>query len=270
MASTLPELTHGEIVKELAIQGIASVAGLTTAILAARELRRSSASPGRLREIAAAAAGRPEPGVWLSEADAKGLLHAAGVAVPEGRRAQSAEDSLRAAKEIEWPLALKLIGPSIQHKSDIGAIALGIASEAELVREAERMLALPEALGAELLVEEMAPPGGVELIVAARTDAVVPALVIGLGGIWTEALDDVAVIPLPASPARVESALAGLRGAALLQGDRGTPAVDVAALAIAASRIGELLLEEKLSLVEVNPLIASADGAVAADALARR
>ena len=102
-------------------------------------------------------------------------------------------------------VALKLSGPTIQHKSDIGAIALGIQTAPDLQREAERLLALPEALGAELLVEEMAPPGGVELIVAARTDAVVPALVIGLGGIWTEALDDVAVIPLPASPARVES-----------------------------------------------------------------
>ena len=116
----------------------------------------------------------------------------------------------------------------------------------------------------------MAPPGGIELIVAARTDAVVPALVIGIGGIWTEALDDVAVIPLPASPARVESALAGLRGAALLQGGRGTLPVDVATIAIAASRIGELLREEGLSLIEVNPLIASPAGVVAADAVARR
>ena len=132
------------------------------------------------------------------------------------------------------------------------------------------MLALPEAQGAELLVEEMAPAGGVELIVAARTDAVVPALVIGLGGIWTEALDDVAVVPLPASPGRVERAVGGLRGAALLRGGRGTPAVDVAAIAIAASRIGELLLEEGLSLIEVNPLIAGPGGVIAADALARR
>ena len=160
--------------------------------------------------------------------------------------------------------------PAIQHKSDIGAIALGIESEAQLTREAARILSLPEAVGAELLVEEMAPLGGVELIVAARTDAVVPALVIGLGGIWTEALGDVAVIPLPASPARVESALGTLRGASLLQGGRGRPGVDLAALAIAASRIGELMLEEGLSLIEVNPLIASPEGAIAADAVARR
>ncbi len=271
MASTLPELTDGEIAQELGAHGIASVGGVSTAILCARELRRSPASPDRLREIAAKAApGRPEPGLWLSEAGAKGLLHAAGVPVPEGRSARSAEECVRAAHGLEWPLALKLSGPTIQHKSEIGAISLGIETGPDLVREAVRILSLPEAVGAELLLEEMAPPGGIELIVAARTDAVVPALVIGIGGIWTEALDDVAVIPLPASPAYVESALEGLRGAALLQGGRGTPEVDIATIAIAASRIGELIFEEGLSLIEVNPLIAGPAGVVAADAVARR
>ncbi len=271
MASTLPELTDGEIAQELAAHGIASVGGVSTAILCARELRRPAVSASRLREIAGVSAQGPGgPGEWLSEGGAKSILQAAGVPVPLGRRAGTAEECLRAAKGLGWPLALKLSGPAIQHKSDIGALALGIEAEAELEREAARMLALPEALGAELLVEEMAPAGGVELIVAARTDAVVPALVIGLGGIWTEALDDVAVVPLPASPGRVERAIGGLRGAALLRGGRGTSDVDVAAIAIAASRIGELLLEEGLSLIEVNPLIAGPGGVIAADALARR
>jgi acetyl-CoA synthetase len=270
MASTLPELIGVDIVDDLATHGIASVGGISTAILCARELRRPPASPERLRQIAArAASGRPEPGLWLSEAGAKGLLHTAGVPVPEGRRAQGPEECVRAAHGLVWPLALKLTGPTIQHKSDIGAISLGIQTGPDLVREAVRILALPEAVDAELLLEEMAPPGGIELIVAARTDAVVPALVIGIGGIWTEALDDVAVIPLPASPAHVESALGHLRGAALLKGGRGTPEVDIASVAIAASRIGELVQEEGLSLLEVNPLIAGPDGIVAADAVAR-
>ena len=89
----------------------------------------------------------------------------------------------------------------------------------------------------------MAAPG-IELLVAARADAVVPALVIGLGGIWTEALDDVAVIPLPATAERVEEALRGLRAAPLLAGARGAAAVDVPAVAEVASRAGRLLLDE--------------------------
>lgn len=271
LASTMPELIDESIARRLAAQGIASVSGVTTAILCARELRRSHASPERLREIAEVArAGHAGPCEWLSETQSKDLLRTAGVNVPEGRKAQSASECARAANEIGWPVALKLSGAAIQHKSDIGAIAVGIAGQHELASEADRMLRLPQAAGAELLVEAMVPQGGLELIVAARSDAVVPALVIGLGGIWTEALGDVLVVPLPASPDRIERALGKLRGASLLHGARGTPAVDVGAVAKAASLIGELLVAEGLSLIEVNPLIAGPDGAIAADALVCR
>jgi acetate---CoA ligase (ADP-forming) len=119
-----------------------------------------------------------------------------------------------------------------------------------------------------VLVEAMAA-SGVELLVAAKRDAVVPALVVGLGGIWTELLDDVAIVPLPAAPARVEAALRTLRGFGLLSGARGGGAVDLAALAELAARAGELLLAEELTLLELNPVIASAEGAVAIDAVAQ-
>ena len=190
--------------------------------------------------------------------------------VPAGRTASGPDDAAAAAEAIGWPVALKLSGPEIQHKSEIGALALGLGSTGELRAEVERMLALPEAEGAELLVEAMSPTGGVELIAAARADAVVPALVIGLGGVWTEALGDAAVIPLPALVARVEEGLRSLRGAPLLSGARGTATADIALIATVASRIGDLLIEEGLSLIEVNPLIAGPEGVVAADALIRR
>ncbi len=270
-ASTLPDLIDEGLIGKLAAEGIAAVGGLSTAVLCARELRRPPADPGRLREIAAAATRHPAESAetWLGEATAKELLAAAGVPVPAGRHATGVADCRTAAAELGWPLALKLSSPSIQHKSDVGAIELGIASEAKLEAAAERLLALPEASGAELLVEAMAPPG-VELIVAARADGVVPALIVGLGGIWTEALSDVAVIPLPAGPERVELALRGLTAAPLLTGGRGGEAVDLAAAATAASRIGEALIDQGLALLEVNPLIVSPAGAVAADAVARR
>ena len=166
-------------------------------------------------------------------------------------------------------MALKLSSPALQHKSEAGAIELGVGDVGGLVIAAGRLLDLPEADGAELLVERMAP-AGVELIVAARADAVVPALVVGLGGIWTEVLGDVAVIPLPAAPERVERALLGLRGAALLTGGRGGEAVNVAAATRVAARVGDVLLEQGLELLELNPLIAGPGGAVAADAVAKR
>ena len=111
----------------------------------------------------------------------------------------------------------------------------------------------------EVLVEAMAEPG-VELFVAARRDAVVPTLVVGLGGIWTELLDDVAIVPLPADRAarRACPALAARRR--LLTGARGGAAVDLPALAAFVAAAGELLLAEGLELLELNPVIATPAG----------
>jgi hypothetical protein len=118
-------------------------------------------------------------------------------------------------------------------------------------------------------MERMAPPG-VELLVAARADAVVPALVIGLGGIWAEALDDVAIVPLPAAAERVERAILSLRGAATLAGGRGHRPADLSAAAALAASVGSLLLESGLDLLELNPVVVHAQGCVALDALGRR
>ncbi len=115
---------------------------------------------------------------------------------------------------------------------------------------------------------------GVELLIAARRDSVVPALVVGLGGLWVETVGDAAVIPLPADVERVERALRSLRGASLLTGSRGRPAVDLAAVADLAVRVGQLLIDEDLMLIELNPVFArpagTAHGAVAVDAVIRR
>jgi succinyl-CoA synthetase beta subunit len=112
------------------------------------------------------------------------------------------------------------------------------------------------------------------VLVAARRDAVVPALVVGLGGVWVEAVGDAAVIPLPADVDRVEAALRSLRGASLLTGGRGRPAVDLTAVADLAVRVGQLLVDEDLMLIELNPVFArpagTAHGAVAVDAVVRR
>jgi hypothetical protein len=115
----------------------------------------------------------------------------------------------------------------------------------------------------------MAPPG-VELLVAARAGAIVPALVVGVGGIWTELLDRVAIIPLPADAARIETALRGASFAPLLIGARGGRPVDVAAVARLAERTGEVLLDQGLAEIELNPVLVWNRGAVAVDALVRR
>jgi acetyl-CoA synthetase len=284
VASTLPELLQDASAATYLERGVPAVAGLRTALAVVDALGRPLGDPARLRAIADAA-GPVEPGGWLAEAEAKALLRDAGLAVPQGAVAADEDDAVRLAAALGGPVAVKASSAALQHKSDVGAIVLDVAGE-EAVRAAYRAvraaaLAAHESSAAApaardsapapvpVLVEAMAAPG-VELVVAARRDAVVPALVVGLGGIWTELLGDVAVVPLPATAERVENALASLRGAGLLLGARGRPPVDLDALALLATGAGELLLAEGLVLLELNPVIARPGGAVAVDAVARR
>lgn len=274
LASTLPELLDPDGARELAQGGrVATAAGLGAAIACAAALRTPPADPARLREIAAAAEGGADGTAAdaidgaLGEAEAKRLLADGGLAVPDGAVVPDMAVAVDVARAIGFPVALKLSSPALLHKSEAGALALDLRSEDEVRDAAARLLALPAAAGAMLLVERMAGDG-VELIFAVRRDGVVPALLVGVGGIWAEALDDVALVLLPASPERVEAALGGLRAAPLLTGARGAPAVDLAAAARFGSRLGELALAHGLDLLEVNPALASPSGCVALDAVA--
>jgi acetate---CoA ligase (ADP-forming) len=266
VCSTLPELLDDEAAWQCVQAGIPAVAGLRTGLACAAALRVEPGDPERLREIATVArSGSTPTSEWLSEFESKELLRAAGVSAVEGRLAEDGDDAVLALAELGGNVALKVSDPAVQHKSELGAVCLALRDETQ-VRAAYRRLS---ELGASVLVERMAP-AGVELIVAARTDAVVPALVIGLGGVWTEVLDDVAIVPLPAGAARIERALRSLRGAPLLTGGRGGIPVDLAAAARLAARVGEVLIEDELELIELNPVLVSPEGAVAVDATVRR
>jgi acetyl-CoA synthetase len=308
LGSTLPELLDPAGAAELAAGGrVATAAGLGAAIACAAALRTPLADPARLREIAAAAEsgrggideGEPRSGGspaakvdhaeagasateggganpsgtfdsldgQLGEAEAKRMLAEGGLEVPAGAVAVDIAGAVEVALTVGLPVALKLSSPALLHKTEAGALALDLRSEDEVRDAAAQLLALPAAAGATLLVERMVGDG-VELIFAVRRDGVVPALMVGTGGIWAEALDDVALVPLPASPERVEHALRGLRAVSLLTGGRGGPAVDLGATAHFGSRLGELALEHGLDLLEVNPALASPAGCVALDAVA--
>ncbi len=274
-AATLPDLINEEAVRELADHGVPFIAGLGEAVRAAKALARPPGDAARLREIAAAAAPRPGSPAgdseWLDEAEAKALLAAAGVAVPEGRTATDAGSAASVAEAIGFPVAVKLVARGLLHKSEVGALRLGLETGEQVRAAATELLALEAATaeGTGLFVERMAE-GGAELFVAAHRSGIVPALVVGLGGIWTEALDDIAIIPLPADPPRVEAALRSLRTAASLTGGRGRPPLDLVAAAELAARVGRLLLDSNLDLIELNPVCVGTEGAVALDAVISR
>jgi hypothetical protein len=178
----------------------------------------------------------------------------------------AAEAAAAAATRIAGPVAVKLSAPGLLHATEAGGVALGLRTPDDVAAAAARMLEGRPA-DARVLVATMAD--GVEVLVSARCDGVVPTLVVGLGGVWSEALADVVTLPLPAGPDDVLDALLRLRGAALLTGGRGTEPLAVEALAGLASRLGDLLLTTgDLLSVELNPVLVNVSAAVAVDALA--
>ncbi len=285
VASTLPELLDDAAAWRFIGSGIPAVAGLRTGLVCAAALMSEPGDAERLRSIARAArhvngrlapaarhvSGRlaPADGEWLSEHEAKVLLRDAGLPVVDGRLVSDAHDAVSALVELGGATVLKLSAASVQHKSELGAVILDLRTEHGMRDAYAAIAALASTHRGEVLAERMEDPA-VELLVAARRDGVVPALTLGLGGVWTELLSDVAVVPLPATPERVSRALASLRGSRVLSGGRGHEALDVRAAAELAARIGELLLESDLALIECNPVLVKTDGALVLDALVMR
>ncbi|MGV9773582.1 acetate--CoA ligase family protein [Streptosporangium sp. NPDC003464] len=208
----------------------------------------------------------------LPEHEVKALLREAGVPVPRGATAASAGQVAAAAEGLTPPLVLKAFGTGLVHKSDSGAVRLALGGPAEAAEAAAGMLEGLLAQGITpdgFLVEEQAAPG-VELIVGAvRDPGFGPVLLAGLGGVWTEALRDTAVCLCPVSETDVRRMLASLRGARLLHGYRGRPAVDLDALVkllLTLGGAGGLWERLELGEFELNPVIATGQGVVAVDA----
>ena len=162
-------------------------------------------------------------------------------------------------------MVLKALGTL--HKTDSGGVRVGIADAGALeaaARDMQERLAPPE-----FSVERMAPLGdGVELIVGARQDARFgPIALVGLGGIYAETFEDVAIGLAPLDPEEAERLLRSLRGAAMLGPVRGRPALDVAAAGRAAAALSLLAASRPdIAEIEINPLLATPDGALALDA----
>ncbi|HEX4356489.1 MAG TPA: acetate--CoA ligase family protein [Pseudonocardia sp.] len=186
-------------------------------------------------------------------------------ATPATHPTDPGDRAAEAAARIGYPVVLKALG--LLHKSDAGGVALGLADEAALRTALADMHGRLGAPG--YCVEAMAElSGGVELIVGVRTDPRFgPVAMVGLGGIFTEVLRDVAFALAPVSADTAARLLAGLRAAALLHGVRGRPPVDLAAAALAVSTVTEVAAAHpEIAELEVNPLLATPAGALALDA----
>ncbi|MGH3279329.1 MAG: acetate--CoA ligase family protein, partial [Trebonia sp.] len=206
------------------------------------------------------------------------LLAAAGVPVVPGGLAGSADEAVAIAREVGLPVALKVCSAQITHKSDIGGVALGLSSEAE-VRAAYAKVSdagtaflgtgTPGAAVDGVLVTPMRG-GGVELLAGVTVDPTFgPVLAVGLGGVWVEILNDTSLRVLPVDSGEIKRMLGELRGYPLLRGARGTTPASVDAVAEAIAGIGRaaLSLGGALRALEVNPLSVNGDQVEALDAL---
>ena len=162
----------------------------------------------------------------LPEHQGKAYLAALGIAVPQGTLARDVAAAKEIAARVGYPVALKAQAAALAHKSDAGGVVLRIADAAALeaawLRIAESIAAARPGLVLDGMLVEAMGRQGVEMIVGAKRDpGWGPVVLIGLGGIWTEALDDVRLMPADLSREQVGAEILALKGARLLQGLRG-------------------------------------------------
>jgi succinyl-CoA synthetase beta subunit len=200
----------------------------------------------------------------LGEREAKAVLRKYGVQSAAERQAKDADAAVKAAAELGYPVVLKADG-DIEHKTEAGAVRLDLRDEAALRAACAAMTAAKNGFLVQAMVK-----GGVELVVGIKRDPQVgPVLLVGLGGVLVEILRDTALALAPVGKAEARRMLESLRGFKLLQGYRGAPAADLDSACEAIARISEFAADhaEQIEEIDVNPLLARPDGAVALDAL---
>lgn len=253
---------------------------------ALRALRQVAAYAEALERAARAARATPPalplPGAVpangiFAEYQGKRWLAQAGLAVPAGELATSADDAVRIARTIGYPVVLKAQASALPHKSDVGGVLVGLADEAALRAGWETLHAnvrrhRPELALDGALVEAMGPRG-LELVVGARRDAEWgPVVLVGLGGIWIEALHDVRLLAPDLAEEDIVQELQRLKAAAVLRGTRGAQGVDLAAIARVVAVLGaQMRANPRITEIDINPLVAypagTAQPVLALDAL---
>lgn len=217
------------------------------------------------------------PGMVLTERQSKEVLALYGVPVVRDHLVHSEAAAVEAATACGYPVVLKVESAAIPHKSEAGVIRVGVngpqavaAAWREILVNARRVVGDAAIHG--VLVQSQIP-AGVEILVGAQVDPHLgPVLVVGMGGVLVELMQDTVTTMAPCSPAQARSVLERLRGYPLLQGFRGAPGADIDQLAEVIARLSEFAADQREVIAEfdVNPLICSASGVVAVDALIAR
>ncbi len=213
-------------------------------------------------------------GTAVSETESKRILACYGISIPHEIVARDPEQAGLAAGRIGGPVAIKVVSPDILHKTEAGGVRLRLSTPEHVSQAAADILAsaaryAPQARIDGISVQQMAP-AGVEIVLGVKNDRQFgPLIAVGLGGIMVELLDDTAVRLAPVDERTARAMLASLRGRALLAGFRGKAGVDIDGLVDTICRLSELAhdLRDMIDQIDVNPVIVSGDGVMAADAL---
>ncbi|OWT61695.1 acetate--CoA ligase family protein [Candidimonas nitroreducens] len=203
-----------------------------------------------------------------------GLLDKVGIKTPRFAVLRPVQDAARACADLVYPVALKAMPEDVEHKTDLGAVALNLHNATEVDRMARTIrerIGKPEN---DLLVQEMIRDGVEASLAVMRNPDFGAVLAIGAGGVMVELLQDVAYLALPATEIQIHAAVGRLHLSRLLAGFRGMPLVDRQALVRAAARLGDAFLNMKASVqeIELNPVFVrpNGQGVVAVDVLVRR
>ncbi|TSH97407.1 acetate--CoA ligase family protein [Verticiella sediminum] len=204
----------------------------------------------------------------LTELEGKTALRDAGIHVPMAQAARSRDEALSVAREARGPVVAKVLSPDIQHKSDVGGVRLDLSDDAavgaawDAIQAAVRK-ARPDARIDGVLIEPMAPQGGLELLVGISRDPVLgPMMTVGLGGIYVEIFHDVARRMLPLSAGEAKAMLRELQCHPLLAGARGQPPRDEAALVRLLVQVSDFVVARGAAIheMDLNPVWVGREG----------
>jgi acyl-CoA synthetase (NDP forming) len=208
---------------------------------------------------------RAGPG-YLSEEQGLGVLKAYGLPVPPHKVCHTAAEAMSFAREIGYPVVLRVLRPQIVHKSEMKAVALNLA-DPESVRGAfDQMLrhvtqSVPDVEIHGVLVRKMIPQGHEVILGAKRDPGFGPTVMFGLGGIYVEYFKDVTFALAPLGRLTAANMIRQIRAYPLLEGARGGPRADVEGIAECLIRIGQLVNDfDRITELDVNPLIAEPAG----------
>ncbi|MEO0329766.1 MAG: acetate--CoA ligase family protein [Pseudomonadota bacterium] len=265
LLGTIPENLSEELSDRLMMEGIVPMHGMeemvqaVDAVIRAGQIEKGPVSPAML------APGMDETAIVLDEAHSKTELAAFGLNFPEAVSAVTPTDIGNASADLSFPLVLKGLG--IAHKSEAGAVVLNLGSSHAVETAAGAMKNVNG-----FLVEEMVTEPVCELLIGITKDETgLMLLTIGAGGVMTELLQDTASLIIPAERNEISKALQGLNLAKLLNGFRGKPKADIDAILDAIEAVqAYCLANTNLIELDINPLMARADNAIAVDALIRK